>query len=186
MFALRSLLLAGLLSAVGACYEQSRVEGAGARVPDAQVPEVPDAQLEGRTAEARELQACAKSPVPKSVDRKSCVRNTLESHCEQSAELGRECPRTIEAARGYVCGATRTSGYRLQCNVCGGVNVVRPIGFDSSMFLSFDAAGQLLGVTLSSNGTGDSCSEGTGAFGAYCPPLDPERPSSYISCDGEP
>jgi hypothetical protein len=111
---------------------------------------------------------------------KLCKAGTLEINCN-NAPPKLPCPRTFSEAARLACGQSGRREYVVYCNACGGTTVRVPDEF-YTFAIHFDAANELVGVTLLEDDPVGPCEQREFVFGTHCSAADPASRELRVSC----
>jgi hypothetical protein len=114
---------------------------------------------------------------------KLCRAGTLEIHCN-NAPPKVPCPRTFSEAARLACEQSGSREYVAYCNACGGASVRVPGEF-YSFAIHYDAANQLVGVTLLEDDPVGPCEQREFVFGTHCSEVEPASREFRVSCRGD-
>jgi hypothetical protein len=110
-----------------------------------------------------------------------CKAGTLELNCE-NAPPKIPCPRTFSEAARLAC-EQGAGQYLAYCNACGGTTV-RLADSIFEFAVHFDAADQLVGVTLVEDDPVGPCRQHEFVFGTHCSAVEPATAALSVSCEG--
>jgi hypothetical protein len=110
-----------------------------------------------------------------------CRAGTLELNCE-NAPPKIPCPGTFSEAARLAC-AQGGRQYVAYCNACGGTTV-RLADSIFEFAVHFDAADQLVGVTLVEDDPVGPCKQHEFVFGTHCSAVEPATAELTVSCEG--